>query len=141
MSNNSINNEYANMSCKLLGGCSKDTVQLSEDEIDKLINDFPLWRICKKKNDDNKSTTTSIKRSFTCKNWQSAIEFLNKMSEIAEEEQHHPDFTLSNYRDVSVILTTHAINALSKFDFILAAKIDLIDVTYSPKWATENLPK
>ena len=45
---------------------------------------------------------------------------------------------LTNYRDVRVTASTHAIGGLSLHDFVLAAKLDTIDVTYSPKWLREN---
>jgi 4a-hydroxytetrahydrobiopterin dehydratase len=54
------------------------------------------------------------------------MELLNKIAEIAESEQHHPDLHLTGYRHVRVELTTHAIGGLSENDFILAAKIDAI---------------
>ena len=42
------------------------------------------------------------------------------MSAVAEGEGHHPDFHLTNYRDVRVEVTTHAIGGLSLHDFVLA---------------------
>ena len=45
---------------------------------------------------------------------------------------------LTNWRDVEVVASTHAIGGLSLHDFVLAAKLDTIDVTYSPKWLREN---
>lgn len=93
----------------------------------------PLWVL----NDDK----TAISRSFTAKNWQSALDFINGMSVVAEEEGHHPDFHLTNYRDVRVDVTTHAIGGLSLHDFVLAAKLDKVEVTYSPKWLRENSVK
>lgn len=80
----------------------------------------------------------SISRNFTAKNWQCAFAFLNHLSEIAEHEGHHPDIHLTNYRDVRVVVTTHAIGGLSLHDFVLAAKLDKVDVTYSPKWLREH---
>lgn len=69
---------------------------------------------------------------------QCAMDFINGVSAVAEEEGHHPDFHLTNYRDVRVDVTTHAIGGLSLHDFVLAAKLDQIEVTYSPKWLREN---
>ena len=67
------------------------------------------------------------------------MEFLNAVSVVAEREGHHPDVAIKNYRDVEVVIATHAIGGLSRFDFILAAKIDAeCGATYSPKWAREN---
>ena len=64
-----------------------------------------------------------LARSFHFKNFKKTMEFVNKVAAIAEEEQHHPDLTIS-YGDVGIELSTHAIEGLSENDFILAAKID-----------------
>lgn len=121
--------ELQNLSCKLNGGCSSTTPKLSEEEIEKLLAEYPLWR----------REGAIITRKFTAKNWQCAADFFSHLSSVAEEEGHHPDFKLSSYREVQVDLTTHAIGALSMYDFILAAKIDKIPVVYSPKWERENI--
>ena len=62
-------------------------------------------------------------REFEFKDFKEALAFANKVGEIAEEEQHHPDLSVAWGR-VSVELTTHAIGGLSENDFIVAAKID-----------------
>lgn len=67
-----------------------------------------------------------IWRKFTLKNFVQAMDLLNKVAEIAEQEQHHPDLHLTGYRQVKIELTTHAIGGLSENDFILAAKIDAV---------------
>ena len=41
--------------------------------------------------------------------------------------------------NVEVVITTHAIGGLSIYDFILAAKLDQIEIVYSPKWLRENV--
>jgi 4a-hydroxytetrahydrobiopterin dehydratase len=64
-------------------------------------------------------------REFRFKDFAQAIAFANKVGEIAEQEQHHPEL-LVGWGRVSVELTTHAIEGLSENDFILAAKIDML---------------
>ena len=54
------------------------------------------------------------------------IDWINRIAELAESEQHHPDLHLTGYRHLTIELTTHAIGGLSENDFILAAKIDEI---------------
>ncbi|CAN5290036.1 4a-hydroxytetrahydrobiopterin dehydratase [soil metagenome] len=66
-----------------------------------------------------------IQHQFEFKNFKEAMEFVNKVAEIAEEEQHHPDIYIF-YNKVRIELWTHAINGLFKNDFILAAKIELL---------------
>ena len=122
--------ELQSLSCKINGGCSRETPKLSEEEIEKLLAEYPLWHRIGK---------TIITRKFTVKNWQCAADFFSQLSTVAEEEGHHPDFKLTNYREVEVSLSTHAIGALSMYDFILAAKLDKIPVVYSPKWERENI--
>ena len=57
-----------------------------------------------------------------------AIDFFNKVAELAEQEGHHPDLHLEGYRNVTVELWTHAIGGLSENDFILAAKINAVPI-------------
>ena len=51
--------------------------------------------------------------------------FINKVSEISENENHHPDI-LFGWGYAKISITTHAIEGLSENDFILASKIDQI---------------
>ena len=64
-----------------------------------------------------------IKRNFKFKNFRGAIDFVNSITDIAENENHHPDIII-NYNRVTLKLTTHAIKGLSENDFIVARKID-----------------
>lgn len=65
-----------------------------------------------------------IQKSWKSKNFVAAIEFFQKVAEVSEAENHHPDLHLESYRKVRVEIWTHAINGLSENDFVLAAKID-----------------
>ena len=64
-----------------------------------------------------------LARTFNFKNFVETMRFVNKIAEVAEQEQHPPDLSIS-YSVLSIELMTHAINGLSENDFILAAKID-----------------
>jgi 4a-hydroxytetrahydrobiopterin dehydratase len=68
----------------------------------------------------------SISRSLQCRNFVEAVQWINRIAELAEDEQHHPDLHLTGYRKLRIDLTTHAIGGLSENDFILAAKVDAI---------------
>ena len=58
-----------------------------------------------------------------------ALTFFNKIGQIAEEQDHHPDLHLTGYRNVAIEIWTHAVGGLTENDFILAAKIDALPVT------------
>jgi 4a-hydroxytetrahydrobiopterin dehydratase len=64
-----------------------------------------------------------ITKEFAFKNFVAAMQFVNKVAEIAEGEGHHPDIHI-HYNRVRFDIWTHAIDGLSENDFILAAKID-----------------
>src|ERR1044071_6835155 len=64
-----------------------------------------------------------LANTYTFRDFVETINFVNKIAAVAEEEQHHPDLTIS-YNNLGVELSTHAIGGLSENDFILAAKID-----------------
>ncbi len=66
-----------------------------------------------------------ISRAYKFKNFKQTMDFANKVTEVAESEQHHPDLYIT-YGKCIVHLSTHAIGGLSENDFIVAAKIDEI---------------
>lgn len=69
-----------------------------------------------------------IRREWRVKDFDTALDFFVRVGKVADEEDHHPDLHLVNYRDVAVELSTHAIRGLSMNDFIVAAKIDRVPV-------------
>jgi len=64
-----------------------------------------------------------LERVFKFKNFLQALDFTNKIGEIAEEEDHHP-LIVTEYGRVTVNWWTHVIKGLHKNDFIMAAKTD-----------------
>ncbi len=64
-----------------------------------------------------------LEREFRFKDFRQALDFVNRVGELAEQENHHPNILLS-YGKVIIHLWTHKINGLHENDFILAAKID-----------------
>ena len=68
-----------------------------------------------------------IKRKFKFKDFKEAMEFLNKVADIAERENPHQDMKVFGWNKVEIELSTHAICGLSENDFILAAKIEQLE--------------
>ena len=64
-----------------------------------------------------------LEREFKFRDFQEALNFTNKVGELAEEQGHHPDIYLS-WGKVKVTIWTHKIDGLTESDFVLAAKID-----------------
>ncbi len=67
-----------------------------------------------------------ISKKFEFKDFAEALDFINKVGTIAESEGHHPNIHLTDYKFVTIDLSTHAIGGLSQNDFIVAAKINHI---------------
>jgi 4a-hydroxytetrahydrobiopterin dehydratase len=88
---------------------------LSPEETKNLITDIPRWTL----------TDKSIQREFSFKNFCQSMDFVNQVADLAEKQNHHPDIFIS-YNRVKLILSTHKVGGLSRNDFILAAKIDLL---------------
>ena len=67
-----------------------------------------------------------LQRTFSFADFSQGMGFVNTVAAIAEEQGHHPEIHIHDYKFVSISLSTHAINGLSINDFIVAAKIDAI---------------
>lgn len=70
-----------------------------------------------------------LEKEYIFVNFQEALDFTNKIGEIAEQEDHHPDIFLA-YGKVKIQIWTHKINGLSESDFILAAKYNNIKLAH-----------
>lgn len=66
-----------------------------------------------------------LRRTFTFDGWLPAVEFVNKVAQAAEKNDHHPLIRLE-WGKVQVSWWTHKIKGLHKNDFIMAAKTDKI---------------
>jgi len=66
-----------------------------------------------------------IEKDYEFEDFKSALDFVNKVGDLAEAEGHHPDIYLS-WGKVTISLWTHKINGLSESDFVLAAKAETL---------------
>jgi len=76
---------------------------------------IPEWETDEKK----------LERTFEFDDFSSAIDFVNAVAEIAEEEDHHPDIDI-RWNKVHLTLATHSEGGLTDLDFQLAVKIDTL---------------
>jgi len=95
-----------------------DTKPLGEDEARGLAREIQAWTLA----------GGAIEREFKFADFAGAMAFVNRVAQVAEAEDHHPDISIS-YSKVTLILSTHSIGGLSRNDFILAAKIDRLAQT------------
>ena len=100
--------------------CEGGVPALGENEVAGYLRTLKEWQLTPDRN--------GIRRAWRVKDFATALDFINRIGRIAEEEDHHPDVHLTGYRNVAIELSTHAVGGLSENDFILASKIDLLPV-------------
>jgi 4a-hydroxytetrahydrobiopterin dehydratase len=98
--------------------CEGGMPPATREEAEILLKQVSGWTL--------RNDAKSISKKFTFKNFTAALAFINTVGKIAESEGHHPNIHLTDYKFVTIELSTHAIGGLSQNDFILAAKIDAI---------------
>ena len=101
--------------------CRGDIPPFTKDQIDEYLKFLADWKVL-----INEKKAFYLSRTFKFKNFYESLEFINKLSKIAEMEGHHPDLKFG-WGYAEVYIYTHAINGLSLSDFILASKIDQLD--------------
>ncbi len=88
---------------------------LTTQDIKDWLKKLPEWELEKK----------HIERTFEFDDFSEAIEFVNGVAEISEEEDHHPEIDI-RYSKVKLSLSTHSEGGLTDMDFELAEKIDTL---------------
>ena len=88
---------------------------LDAAEIKTALKKVPEWEFDKKK----------IERLFEFDDFTGAIDFVNLVAEISEEQEHHPDIDI-RYNRVKLSVYTHNKNGLTDLDFQLAERIDTL---------------
>jgi 4a-hydroxytetrahydrobiopterin dehydratase len=70
-----------------------------------------------------KQQGAEIRRTFQFKDFAQAMQFVNKVADVAEKANHHPDIDI-RWNKVTLVLATHSEGGLTQNDFDLAQQID-----------------
>ncbi|MEK6838691.1 MAG: 4a-hydroxytetrahydrobiopterin dehydratase [Candidatus Thermoplasmatota archaeon] len=89
--------------------------KLPEGDIRTMLAEVPKWT----------SVGKAIERSWKFRDFKEAMAFLNRVAELAEAANHHPDIW-NSWNRVKLSLTTHDAGGLTERDFKLAKKIDAL---------------
>ena len=98
--------------------CRIDAPSVLDHEASELIKKIEGWHLI----DDG---VKKLKKEFSFTNYSDSVRFSNKVAEMAEQENHHPQIILE-WGKVTVIWWSHKIKGLHKNDFICAAKTNNI---------------
>jgi 4a-hydroxytetrahydrobiopterin dehydratase len=96
--------------------CKGGTPPLKGEELHSLSHQLPNWEVVSEHH---------ITRTFTFPDFKQALDFVNRVGGLAEEQGHHPDILLT-WGKAQITLWTHKVNGLTESDFIMAAKIDTL---------------
>jgi 4a-hydroxytetrahydrobiopterin dehydratase len=94
-----------------------DEKRLANEAVEERMSQVPNWDLIEE------DGIKKLRRSFNFSNFAEALEFTNRVGEMAEKEKHHPIITLTWGR-ATVTWYTHKIEGLHESDFIMAAKTD-----------------
>jgi 4a-hydroxytetrahydrobiopterin dehydratase len=94
--------------------CRGHVPALKGRDLESLHREVSQWKVV---------TEHHITRTFTFSDFRKALDFVNRVGEVAERQGHHPDILLA-WGKAEVTLWTHKIDGLTESDFIMAAKID-----------------
>lgn len=95
--------------------CEEGGAPLSKEVCETYMDKLHGWDL-----QENKK----LHKYFIFKDFEEAMDFVEALADIADEEGHHPDFSVHDWNRVDVSLTTHAVGGLTENDFIIASKID-----------------
>ncbi len=87
--------------------------KLSADQIQENIADLPSWSL----NGD------SLQRTFRFDDFVGSMAFVEKVADLAEEMNHHPDIMI-RFNKVTLTLSTHDAGGITENDFTLASATD-----------------
>ncbi len=99
--------------------CIIDAPTVSDDEAGLLLEEIEGWDLI----DDG---IKKLKKEFSFANYTDSVNFLNKVADMANHEDHHPQIILE-WGKVTIIWWSHKIKGLHKNDFICAAKTNNIN--------------
>lgn len=100
--------------------CRADAPSVSPQEQDELLNTLDGWQLVHKKD------IPQLLKTYDFDHFGDALNFTNRVGELAEQEGHHPAL-LTEWGRVTVRWWSHKIRGLHRNDFIMAAKTDQIN--------------
>ena len=111
-----MSEQGAELASKTCEACSSDTPPMQREEIAEISPQLPEWEVVEDHH---------LRRAFRFKNFREALDFVNKVGELAEEQGHHPEIHFG-WGHVELEVWTHHIGGLAQSDFVFAAKVDRI---------------
>ena len=88
--------------------------RLTEEQVREELRHVPGWS----------TEHGKLARDVKVKNFREALTLVNRIGDVAEQENHHPDIYIHSWNHVRVELYTYTAQGLSENDFIMAARFN-----------------
>jgi len=98
---------------------------------ESLLDEAPLAAALESLDGWDRQDDTITKR-FRFKGFKSAIAFVNRVADVVNKANHHPDIHIEHYKHVRIVLTTHKVKGLSQADIDVARQIDSVEEAALP---------
>jgi len=96
--------------------CKGDIPPLKGEDLKNFAAQLEGWRVVDEHH---------LEKEYKFKNFREALDFTNRVGELAEAQGHHPDIYLA-WGKVKLTIWTHKVNGLTESDFVMAAKADTL---------------
>lgn len=92
--------------------------KLAHEVVNERLQELPEWKL----------EGGTIIRDVICRDFRHALGFVNKVGDLAEEMDHHPDLLIHGWNRVRIMLSTHSVGGLTENDFKLAHAVEQLIV-------------
>jgi 4a-hydroxytetrahydrobiopterin dehydratase len=106
--------EMSELAKKTCVPCKGGVPPLKGADLQNFLKQLSKWRVIEEHH---------LEKEYDFSDFASALAFVQRVGELAEQQGHHPDILL-RWGKVKITIWTHKIDGLTESDFILAAKID-----------------
>lgn len=122
MSNHEATKTLAQRACV---PCRGGVPPLTREELAPLLAQIDAAWNARDVPDERRGSVTMLQREYRFANFKDAMAFANRIADVAEEQQHHPDLHVA-WGKVGVDIWTHKIGGLTESDVVFAAKCDTL---------------
>ena len=108
------NDAHMGLAEKTCVSCHGGVPPLTHEQIAELLPQVQGWGV---------EADHHLVKSYRFANFRRALDFVDSVGAIADEQNHHPDIYLA-WGKVKIEIWTHKIDGLTESDFVFAAKVD-----------------
>lgn len=92
------------------------------NDLNKKVTELNNWKL--KLDKENGKEIPKLVKKLEFKDYNEAIDYMNKIGKIANERNHHPDLHLTTFKHLEMVIYTFSLKGLTENDFDLAKAID-----------------